>query len=181
PRNPAALRPVDAAARSRAAVGGRAGVAPAATARSRLARAAPAGLVLPAARPRRDTGSARWQLTPVERSSGERRRRWTSSGNARKASRPSSCAIRSSPSASPCAATGCSACGPRRGWACPTEAADAYAKAVAAADFEAPGDGDIIGKVLADFAEKNIAISEAELRAELLRWGEEARRQLAPS
>jgi hypothetical protein len=61
------------------------------------------------------------------------------------------------------------------------EAADAYAKAVAAADFEAPGDGDIIGKVLADFAEKNIAISEAELRAELLRWGEEARRQLAPS
>ena len=59
--------------------------------------------------------------------------------------------------------------------------ADAYAETVMAADFTAPGDADIIDKVLADFAEKNVAISEAELRAELLRWGEESRRQLAPT
>ena len=61
------------------------------------------------------------------------------------------------------------------------DAADAYAETVLAADFDAPGDADIIGKVLADFAGKNIAVSEAELRAELLRFGEEARRLLAPS
>jgi hypothetical protein len=61
------------------------------------------------------------------------------------------------------------------------EAADAYAETVLAADFDAPGDADMLRKVLADFAEKNIAVTEAELRAELLRWGEEARRQLAPS
>jgi hypothetical protein len=61
------------------------------------------------------------------------------------------------------------------------QAAEAYAKAVAEADFEGPGDADIIRKVLGDFAEKQIAVTEGELRAELIRWGEEARRQLVPS
>lgn len=61
------------------------------------------------------------------------------------------------------------------------DAANAYAETVVAADFERPGDADILRKVLTDFAEKNIAVTEAELRAELIRRGEEARRQLAPS
>ncbi|HJU17831.1 MAG TPA: DUF1476 domain-containing protein [Stellaceae bacterium] len=59
------------------------------------------------------------------------------------------------------------------------EAADAYAKTVVAADFEVPGDADVIAKVRADLAEKGIAATEADLRAELARFGAEARRQLS--
>jgi hypothetical protein len=58
------------------------------------------------------------------------------------------------------------------------EAAEAYALLVIAADFEAPGDEDVIGKVRADLAGK---ASEAEVRAELERAAVEARRQLAAS
>ena len=60
------------------------------------------------------------------------------------------------------------------------EAAEAY-KTVVAADFTAPGDADVIAKVQTDFAEKGIAVSEAELRTELARVGAEARRQLSES
>jgi len=59
------------------------------------------------------------------------------------------------------------------------EAAEAYAKTVVAADFEAPGDADVVAKVRADLAEKGLSLSEAELRAELGRADAEARRQLA--
>jgi len=59
------------------------------------------------------------------------------------------------------------------------EAAEAYAKTVVAADFEAPGDADVVAKVRADLAEKGLSLSEAELRAELGRADVEARRQLA--
>jgi hypothetical protein len=55
------------------------------------------------------------------------------------------------------------------------DAAETYADAVVAADFEAPGDEDIIAKVRADFAEKGLAASEADLRAALNRAGAEAR------
>ncbi|MGH7036108.1 MAG: DUF1476 domain-containing protein [Stellaceae bacterium] len=58
------------------------------------------------------------------------------------------------------------------------EAAEAYAKTVVAADFEAPGDDDIIAKVRVDLAAKGVAIAEAELRAELARAAAEARRQV---
>jgi hypothetical protein len=61
------------------------------------------------------------------------------------------------------------------------DAANAYADMVVAADFEAPGDDDVIRKVLADFIEKDVPISEAELRAELARAGREARQQLTAS
>lgn len=54
--------------------------------------------------------------------------------------------------------------------------AEAYALMVIAADFEAPGDEDVIAKVRADLSGK---ASEAEVRAELERAGAEARRQLA--
>jgi hypothetical protein len=60
------------------------------------------------------------------------------------------------------------------------EEAEAYAKTVVAADFEAPGDADVIEKVRADLEEKGVAVTEAELRAELARAAE-ARRQLAGS
>ena len=56
--------------------------------------------------------------------------------------------------------------------------AEAYARTVVDADFERPGDGDVIEKVQADLAAKGIDLSEAVLRAELTRAAEEARRQL---
>ena len=63
----------------------------------------------------------------------------------------------------------------------PGEEAETYAKTVVAADFEAPGDADIIKKVQTDFEEKSVAVTEAELRSELARAAAEARRQLAGS
>jgi hypothetical protein len=61
------------------------------------------------------------------------------------------------------------------------EEAEAYAKEVVAADFEAPGDGDVINKVRSDLEAKGIAATEAELRGELERAAAEARRQIAQS
>ena len=61
------------------------------------------------------------------------------------------------------------------------EAAEAYAKTVVAEDFKEPGDTDVIEKVHADLAGKDITVTEAELRAELARAGAEARRQLSES
>jgi hypothetical protein len=59
--------------------------------------------------------------------------------------------------------------------------AETYAKTVVAADFEAPGDADVIAKVRNDLAEKGITATEAELRTELDRAAAEARRQLTQS
>jgi hypothetical protein len=61
------------------------------------------------------------------------------------------------------------------------EAAEAYAKTVVTADLEAPGDADVIEKVRTDLDATGIAVSEAELRAELARAAAEARRQLSAS
>ena len=61
------------------------------------------------------------------------------------------------------------------------DAAENYARTVVAADFAAPGDDDVIEKVHADFAAKDIPISEAELMAALARATMEARKQLAQS
>ncbi|QPF94120.1 DUF1476 domain-containing protein [Bradyrhizobium commune] len=47
------------------------------------------------------------------------------------------------------------------------EAATAYAKEVVAADFEEAGDGDVLRKVMADFAAKNVAITEQTIRAKM--------------
>jgi hypothetical protein len=47
------------------------------------------------------------------------------------------------------------------------EAADAYAKEVVRADFEEPGDGDVIRKVLGDFKSKGVAQSEHQLRKKM--------------
>ena len=58
------------------------------------------------------------------------------------------------------------------------EAAEEYAKSVIAADFEAPGDMDVIRKVLGDLAAKGTGHGEADVRAELARAAAEAARQL---
>jgi len=47
------------------------------------------------------------------------------------------------------------------------EAAMAYAKEVVAADFEEAGDGDVLRKVMADFAAKNVALTEQVIRAKM--------------
>ena len=47
------------------------------------------------------------------------------------------------------------------------DAASAYAKEVVAADFEEPGDGDVVRKVMRDLAAKDIAITEPQIRAEM--------------
>jgi len=45
--------------------------------------------------------------------------------------------------------------------------AEVYAKSVVAADFETPGDHDVLLKVLADFKAKNVDISEHRLRKQM--------------
>lgn len=45
--------------------------------------------------------------------------------------------------------------------------ADAYAKSVVLADLEEAGDADVVGKVMADIAEKGLSLSEADVRAQM--------------
>ena len=47
------------------------------------------------------------------------------------------------------------------------EAATAYAKEVVAADFEEAGDGDVLRKVMADFAAKNLPVTEQAIRGKM--------------
>jgi hypothetical protein len=47
------------------------------------------------------------------------------------------------------------------------DAANAYAKEVVAADFEPPGDNDVIHKVLRDLAAKGVALDEEQVRARM--------------
>lgn len=42
--------------------------------------------------------------------------------------------------------------------------ADAYAKAVVVADFDEPGDDDVFRKVRKDFDDKNVAVTDDEIR-----------------
>jgi hypothetical protein len=58
------------------------------------------------------------------------------------------------------------------------EAAEIYARTVVDADFERPGDGDVIEKVQKDLAAKGISLTEAQLRVEFSRATDEAKRQL---
>ncbi|MEE8202373.1 MAG: DUF1476 domain-containing protein [Alphaproteobacteria bacterium] len=57
-------------------------------------------------------------------------------------------------------------------------AAEAYAKDVVIADFERPGDDDVVEKVQKDLAEAKIDISEHRLRKEMERLMEVAREQV---
>ena len=47
------------------------------------------------------------------------------------------------------------------------DAANAYAKEVVAADFEQPGDNDVVHKVTRDLTAKGIALTEPQLRARM--------------
>jgi hypothetical protein len=60
----------------------------------------------------------------------------------------------------------------------PADQVEPYARTVVDADFEKPGDGDVIEKVQKDLAAKGIAMTEPQLRAELDRAAVEAKRQL---
>lgn len=59
------------------------------------------------------------------------------------------------------------------------EAAVAYARAVAASDFEEPGDADVVGKVLSDLTGAGCWTSEEEIRQELIRLLEQARQEVS--
>ena len=56
--------------------------------------------------------------------------------------------------------------------------ADAYAREVVVADFEEPGDNDVVRKVLGDFEAKNVDMNELRLRKEMDRLMREARDQI---
>jgi hypothetical protein len=47
------------------------------------------------------------------------------------------------------------------------DAANAYAKEVVAADFEQPGDNDVVHKVTRDLTAKGIALTEPQLRGKM--------------
>lgn len=59
------------------------------------------------------------------------------------------------------------------------EAAEAYAKEVVVADFEKPGQDDVVEKLLADLTAKGLDISEHMVRIEMDRFYEEAARQIS--
>lgn len=59
------------------------------------------------------------------------------------------------------------------------EAAEAYAKEVVAADFEKPGQDDVVAKLHADLTAKGLDISEHMIRIEMERFYEEAAKQIA--
>jgi hypothetical protein len=56
--------------------------------------------------------------------------------------------------------------------------ADAYAKEVVMADFDAPGDDDLIQKLLADFSAAGITQDATSIRRALEQYQEEATKQL---
>lgn len=56
--------------------------------------------------------------------------------------------------------------------------AEAYAKEVVVADFEKPGEEDVVEKVMADIADKGVAIGDRELRKEMARLMDIAREQI---
>ena len=57
-------------------------------------------------------------------------------------------------------------------------AAEAYAKEVVVADFEQPGDADVVRKVLKDLADKGLQVTEHRLRKEMERLAVVAREQV---
>jgi hypothetical protein len=57
-------------------------------------------------------------------------------------------------------------------------AAEAYAQEVVAADFEKPGDDDVVDKVAADLKAKGLPADAANVRAELERLSQTAKTQV---
>ena len=57
--------------------------------------------------------------------------------------------------------------------------AEAYAKQVVIADFEEPGDADVLRKVLGDLIDKGIETDENKVRHEMTRLLDEAKTQVS--
>jgi hypothetical protein len=57
-------------------------------------------------------------------------------------------------------------------------AADDYAKTVVLADFDKPGDGDVLDKVTGDFQAKGVAVPELQVRKQMTALLDVARQQL---
>lgn len=55
---------------------------------------------------------------------------------------------------------------------------EAYAKEVVAADFEEPGDEDVVRKVMGDFGNAGLGITDHELREQMHRLLQVAREQI---
>ena len=58
------------------------------------------------------------------------------------------------------------------------ESAQTYAKSVVEAEFAPGGDRHVVDKIAADFAAKGVGLSAAQVRFELDRFAEEAKKQL---
>lgn len=56
--------------------------------------------------------------------------------------------------------------------------ASEYTKSVVLSDFEAPGDDDVVRKVLADIAERGVSIDEAAVRSQMAALLETAKDQI---
>jgi hypothetical protein len=57
-------------------------------------------------------------------------------------------------------------------------AAETYAKEVVAADFDKPGDDDVVGKVVKDLGAKGLKLAERDVRVEMERLAAVAREQV---
>ena len=60
----------------------------------------------------------------------------------------------------------------------PADEAETYAKSVVAADFERPGDDDVVEKVLADFKSRGMEMTEHRLRLRMAETLAVAREQM---
>ena len=58
------------------------------------------------------------------------------------------------------------------------DAAEAYAKEVIASEFEEPGDNGVVRKVMKDFADKGVDMTEDQLRQEMATLREVSRKQI---
>jgi len=60
----------------------------------------------------------------------------------------------------------------------PDAEAEAYAKTVVMADFQKPGDDDVVEKIVADFEQKGLRINEHRVRKHMTELLEAARKQV---
>lgn len=60
----------------------------------------------------------------------------------------------------------------------PDAEAEAYAKAVVMADFQRPGDDDVVEKIVGDFKQKGIEMSEHRVRKHMAELLDAARKQV---
>lgn len=58
------------------------------------------------------------------------------------------------------------------------DAAEAYAKEVIAADFEEPGEEDVVRKVMGDFEKNGVGVDEKTVRLEMEKLRSTARQQI---